>query len=119
MDESRIAAANWVLHLSIASFVINMIAAPYRASLIAHERMTLFAYMGVLDAILKLAVAFLIKYSTFDKLILYAVLMLIVAIIVRFIYTVVCNHEFEECRNSAIKIDYVWCCSCCLSWSGH
>lgn len=105
LEESRLTAANWVLHLSIASFVINMIASPYRASLIAHERMSLFAYMGILDAILKLAVAFLIKYSTFDKLILYAILMLIVAIIVRFIYTVICNREFEECRKPKVKID--------------
>lgn len=105
IDESRITAANWVLHLSILSFVINIIASPYRASLIAHERMSLFAYMGILDVVLKLGVAFLIKYTSSDKLILYAVLMLIVAIVVRFIYTIVCNKEFEECRKPKLKID--------------
>ena len=105
IDESRVYAANWVLHLSIASFVINMISSPYRASLIAHERMSLFAYMGILDVFLKLGVAFLIKYSSYDKLIVYCILLLIVAVVVRVIYTIVCKREFEECRKPQIKID--------------
>lgn len=105
IDESRMYAANWVLHLSIATFVINMISSPYRASLIAHERMSLFAYMGILDVLLKLGVAFLIKYSSYDKLIVYCILLLIVAVVVRVIYTIVCKREFEECRKTKIKID--------------
>lgn len=105
LDESRLTAANWVLHLTILSFVINMLASPYRAALIAHERMSLFAYLGILDAVLKLGISFMIRYSTSDKLILYAILMLIEAIIVRFIYTVVCNKEFEECKKTKLGID--------------
>lgn len=105
ISEERLMAANWVLHLSIASFVISLLASPYRASLIAHERMSLFAYLGILDVFLKLGVAFLIKFSAFDKLILYALLLLLVSIIVRVIYTVVCNREFEECSNPRIFID--------------
>ena len=96
IGEDRMVAANWVLHLSIAAFVVNMISSPYRAAIIAHERMSLFAYMGILDVVLKLAVAFLIKLSSYDMLILYALLLLLVGIIVRFIYTIVCNREFEE-----------------------
>ena len=105
IDESRMTAANWVLHLSIASFVVNMISSPYRAAIIAHERMSLFAYMGIFDAALKLAIAFALKFSLFDKLILYAVLLLAVSILVRFIYTVICDKEFEECRSPKIGID--------------
>ncbi len=90
-DVNRITAANWVLHVSILSFIINIIASPYRASLIAHEKMSLFAYLGVLDAALKLVVAFLIKISQYDRLILYSILMLAVSIIVGFIYIIVCN----------------------------
>ncbi len=104
IDESRMMAANWVLHLSIAAFVVNLISAPYRASIIAHERMTLFAYMGILDAVLKLAIAFLLKVSTIDKLILYSLLLLVVSVFVRFIYTVVCNKNFDESKNVKIVI---------------
>ncbi len=105
MDPSRMTAANWVLHLSIAAFVVNMISAPYRAAIIAHERMSLFAYMGILDALLKLAVAFAIKFSPTDKLILYAALLLAVSVLVRFIYTLICNKEFEECHKPKMKVD--------------
>lgn len=105
IDESRVFAANWVLHLSIAAFVINLISSPYRAAIIAHEKMTLFAYMGILDAVLKLAVAFILMVSPIDKLILYTALLLAVSILVRFIYTVVCNKQFEECRTVKIGID--------------
>ncbi|MBQ7462946.1 MAG: lipopolysaccharide biosynthesis protein [Bacteroidaceae bacterium] len=107
IDENRVVAANWVLHLSIAAFVINLISAPYRAAIIAHEKMSLFAYMGILDAVLKLAVAFSLMASPIDKLILYAILLLAVAIVVRFIYTIVCNKQFEECRSVKIGIDKV------------
>lgn len=105
IDESRMNAAQWVLHLSIASFVINMISSPYRAAIISHENMSLFAYMGILDALLKLGIAFLLKISSFDKLIVYAVLMLIAAILVRVVYTIVCNKEFDECRKPKFSID--------------
>lgn len=105
INPDRLTAANWVLHLSILSFVVNMIASPYRAVLIAHEKMTLFAYMGILDVLLKLVVAFIIKYSSFDRLVFYAILMFVVAIIIRIVYAFVCNKEFEECRNPKIKID--------------
>lgn len=105
MDESRMVAANWVLHLSIAAFVVNMISSPYRASIIAHERMSLFAYLGILEAVLKLGVAFMIKFLPFDKLVLYAFLLLLVGILIRFIYTIVCNKEFEECRAPKMIVD--------------
>ena len=105
VDSNRLIAANWVLHLSIAAFVVNIISSPYRAAIIAHERMSLFAYMGILDAILKLAVAFLLKISGYDKLIIYAVLLLLVSMLVRFIYTIICNKEFEECRKVKLSIE--------------
>jgi O-antigen/teichoic acid export membrane protein len=105
IDESRVTAANWVLHLSIAAFVVNLISAPYRAAIIAHEKMSLFAYMGILDAVLKLAVAFLLRISPIDKLIYYAALLFVASLLVRFIYTVICNRQFEECRKVNIGLD--------------
>lgn len=105
IDENRVMAANWVLHLSIAAFVVNLISSPYRAIIIAHEKMSLFAYMGILDAVLKLAVAFLLMASPIDKLIYYAALLLVVSILVRFIYTVICNRKFEESRKAKIRLD--------------
>ena len=61
--------------------------------------------MGILDAVLKLVVAFMLMVSPIDKLILYTALLLAVSILVRFIYTVVCNKHFEECRTVKIGLD--------------
>ena len=93
----RITAANWVLQFSIITFVINLISVPYNAVIIAHEKMSAFAYISILEALCKLAIAFLIMRSPIDKLIYYAVLMCIVAIIVRLTYGHYCKKHFSEC----------------------
>lgn len=93
----RIVAANWVLQFSIITFVINLISVPYNATIIAHEKMSAFAYISIFEGLGKLAVAFLISLSPIDRLIFYAILMCIVAISVRFIYGIYCKRHFEEC----------------------
>lgn len=97
IPDVRMVAANWVFQFSILTFAINLISVPYNASIIAHERMSAFAYISILEAIGKLAIAFLIVISPMDKLIFYAILMCAVALIVRFAYGVYCKRHFEEC----------------------
>lgn len=94
----RMTAANWVLQFSIITFVIGLISVPYNAAIIAHEKMSAFAYISILEAVGKLAIAFLIIWSPIDKLIYYAILMCIVAIIVRFAYGHYCTKHFSECK---------------------
>ena len=83
IPDVRITAANWVFQFSILTFAVNLISVPYNASIIAHERMSAFAYISILEAIGKLAIVFLIVISPMDKLIFYAILMCAVALIVR------------------------------------
>lgn len=90
-------AANWVLQFSIITFVVNLISVPYNSVIIAHEKMSAFAYISILEAVCKLAIAILIMWSPIDKLIYYAILMSAVAIIVRFTYGHYCNRHFDEC----------------------
>lgn len=94
----RMDAANWVLQCSIVTFMINLISVPYNAAIIAHERMKAFAYVSILEAILKLAVVFALYLSSFDKLATYAVLLVAVALIIRLIYGFYCKKHFEECK---------------------
>lgn len=89
-------AANWVFQLSLFAFCLDLICTPYNADIIAHEKMTAFAYISILEAILKLLVAFLVLYNPFDRLIYYAVLIFLVALIIRFVYVIYCNKHFEE-----------------------
>lgn len=93
----RMIAANWVLQFSIITFVINLLSIPYNAAIIAHEKMSAFAYISILEVIGKLAIAFLIVISPIDKLIFYAISMCLVAVIIRFIYSYYCRKHFKEC----------------------
>ena len=93
----RLAAANWVLQFSIVTFVINLVSVPYNATIIAHERMSAFAYISIFEAVGKLAVAFLITVSPIDRLVFYAVLMCAVAVSVRLMYGRYCKRHFSEC----------------------
>ena len=92
----RVNAALWVLHCSLISFVINLISVPYNATIIAHEHMSAFAYISILDAFLKLGSVYLLFFITSDKLVLYAILMVATASIIRLIYGIYCHRHFEE-----------------------
>lgn len=103
----RIVAANWVLQCSVLSFAVNILSVPYNALIISHERMDVFAYISILEAGLKLSCAFLLLYLPFDKLILYAILWLLAAIIVRTTYTLYCKKNYEESRVRFMEYDSV------------
>lgn len=94
----RLTAANWVLQLSLITLVINLISIPYNATIIAHERMSAFAYISILEAFITLGVAYLITIAPIDKLVFYALLMTTVALIVRFTYSAYCRRNFEEAK---------------------
>lgn len=93
----RIYAANWVFQLSILTFIINLISVPYNAAIIAHEKMSAFAYISILEVVTKLIIVYMLLWSPFDKLIFYAILMTSVALIIRFVYGYYCKRHFEEC----------------------
>lgn len=97
IPEHRMVAANWVLQFSVLTFAFNLVSVPYNASIVAHERMSAFAYIGILEAVGKLAIAFFITVSPIDRLVFYALLMCFMAILVRFVYGSYCKRHFEEC----------------------
>lgn len=94
----RMTAANWVFQCSLITFVVNVLSAPYNATIIAHEKMSAFAYISLFDVFLKLGVAYFLYLSGFDKLIIYAVLLALVAIVIRLIYSSYCTRHFEETK---------------------
>lgn len=98
IPESRMASANWVFQFSVITFAINLWSVPYNASIIAHEKMSAFAYISISDAIIKLLIAFVILKSPIDRLIYYGALMLIAGLIERFLYSYYCKCNFQECH---------------------
>lgn len=98
IPDERLDVTLYVLLFSTLSFFINLLSVPYNALIIAHEQMKAFAYISIVEAVLKLAVAYLLIVAFFDKLLLYAFCMVLVSLIVRSIYAVYCKRHFEECR---------------------
>lgn len=93
----RFCAANWVYQASIVSFAINVLSMPYNSAIVAHEKMSAFAYISILDVGLKLLIVFLLPLFAFDRLILYSILIVCVTLIIRLCYTIYCKRHFTEC----------------------
>lgn len=92
----RMSAALWVYQCSIVACVVNIMSVPYNADIIAHEKMSAFAYISVLEVSLKLIIVYLLYLTPWDKLISYALLFLCVQFIIRFVYACYCSKHFEE-----------------------
>lgn len=98
----RIGAAHWVFQCSIITFAINLISIPYNALIIAHEKMKAFAYISMLEVGLKLLVAFALFIPYFDTLKLYAVMLALVALCIRFVYASYAAKNFDETHTRLI-----------------
>lgn len=94
----RLDAAFWVFQFSIVACVVNIISVPYNAVIVAHEKMSAFAYMSILDVVLRLLIVYLLYISPWDKLVVYAALLLCVGLLMRWIYARYCQKHFPEAR---------------------
>ena len=92
----RETAAFWVYQFSILSAMIAVISVPYNSTIIAHEKMSAFAYVSLLEVTLKLLVVYLLWISPIDKLIAYALLLVVVAVLIRLVYGFYCKRHFYE-----------------------
>lgn len=98
ISEDRFFAAVVVYHVSILTAVFNLFTIPYNASIISHERMGAYAYLGIFECVAKLLIAYLIGMGGLDKLILYAVLIFVLQVCVGFFYWGYCILNFNETR---------------------
>lgn len=103
IPQDRMTAANCVLWCFNLSLCLTFIGTAYDSVLIAHENMKIFAWVGILDAFLKLAIAFVILFVDSDKLIIYSVLIMFATLVTRLIPAIYCHKIYEEC-----KVTLVW-----------
>lgn len=96
----RMEAAHWVFQFSIISFMLTLFTIPYNATIIAHEKMNVYAYVSIIEVILKLVIVYILVFFSFDKLKLYAILTLAVTTIVTFIYRAYSKRNFKESHYS-------------------
>ncbi len=99
----RIDAAFYIVQFTAVSTFFNIISVPYISTIIAHERMSAFAFVSIAEATLKLFVVFLLMASHFDKLIVYGLLLAVVQIIIQATYIWYCRRLFEECSIRFVR----------------
>lgn len=91
----RETAAMWVYQMSVLTTLINIIVIPYRASIIAAEKMSIFAYISIFEVVLKLVVVFILPYIFFDSLVMYSVLIVGITLLSFFIYQLECRRKLS------------------------
>ena len=94
----RYEAANWVFQYSLLAFLLNICMTPYIGAMIAYEKMSAFAYFSILEAVLKLAICYVITETVFDKLSVYACLITVIQIGLMGCYYIYCKKNFEQCK---------------------
>jgi len=94
----RMTAALWCYQFSIFTAVVTIMSFPYYAAIVAHEKMSAFAYISILDATLKLLLVYLLMAFSYDRLILYGILFACEKVMIRMIYNIYCVRNFEECH---------------------
>lgn len=98
IPEDRMFASRIVYQFSVLSMAVQVTQVPYNASIISYEKMDVYAYVELLNVVLKLAIVYLLLIGDFDKLILYSILVFIVNVIVAFSYRIYCLQHFATCR---------------------
>ena len=101
----RLAAANWVYQFSVFSFVISVVRSPYSACVVAHEKMTAYAWITLIDVILKLVIVVLLPFVKVDKLVLYSFLLFAGSIVTTCVYVFYCKKHFEESNVKALRVN--------------
>ena len=102
IPKERLSAAAAAFHFSMLATFFQITQVPYNATIIAHEKMNIYAYISVLEAVLKLAIVYVLLFFYHDKLELYAALMCATTVAIMIFYRLYCRKSFDEVRNSFI-----------------
>lgn len=94
----RLIASRWLFQCSLASLAVSMLEVPFTAAVMAHEKMGYYAVLNILDAILKLSIAFIVRQSGSDRLILYGTLLVSISLVNLIAGFVYCRLKFKEIR---------------------
>ncbi len=98
LPPERMVAAQWVFQFSLFTFLISTLSVPYRSSIVAYEKMGVYAYVGIAEAILQLVVVIALPYISFDKLIAYGVLMCLLHVSIVICMIIYCRWKLDDCK---------------------
>ncbi len=98
IPEERMVAANWVFQFTVVYFAFEIVTIPFRADIIAHEKMNVLAYITITQCTLRLLAAVAIAFVAYDGLIVYSGFLFIVSVVVLLSFLVYCRRNFDECK---------------------
>lgn len=93
----RLSAAKMIYQFMVVSTLFTVISVPYEAVITSHENMMVYAILGIIEAVLKLGIAFYITYSSQDHLVVYGFLMAALSIFLLVIRRIYCHRYYAEC----------------------
>lgn len=102
IPEDRMNAAFWILQFSAITCFLNVICTPYNSMIISHEKMSSFAYISILESVLKLLICYMVMLSSSDKLIVYGELLMLESVLIRIIYTLYCRKKFVAVHGKVV-----------------
>lgn len=103
-DADRTIAVNIVYQLSIITTMLQITQMPYTATIIAHEKMSIYAYISIFEVSLKLMMIWmLIWLHNVDALIAYAVMLFFIQVLVISIYRLYCLHSYPESKWRLVR----------------
>jgi len=94
----RIGAANWVFHTTVIGLAVTLVGSVFDSVLIARENMKIYAYISIVEVLLKLFIVYVLNWLDFDKLKLYAILFLMCHLLVKMISVLYCIRKYPECK---------------------
>lgn len=103
MPAERLTATIWAFHFSVLSFIVSLFKTCFDALIISHEKMSFYAYLSIIEVLLKLLNAFLIIYSTFDKLILFTANLSLISILILSVIIIYCRKKISH-----VRIKFIW-----------
>lgn len=101
----RIFACNVLWQTVLIGSFMSILTVPMSALVISHERMNVYAYIGLFDIVIRFVIVYLVKFSPFDKLITLAILNLFVPLVVISLYTIYCKRNFSKEMSFSLKRD--------------
>jgi O-antigen/teichoic acid export membrane protein len=87
----------WIYQFSILTFIASVLTVPYKAAVISREDLNIYAYLSVMEVLLKLGIVFILQYLPLDKLLLFGALMFAITFINMAIYVIICRKKYSEC----------------------
>ena len=102
----RLNAAIFTFHFSLLTAVLNVAYTPFNATVIAHEKMNIYAYIAIGESVAKLLVVYLLLIIHVDKLKLFSVSYFAIGVITASMYYLYCRKHFNECNKLTVKLDF-------------